>query len=102
MFNQQIHGSKRSLRSVEDFTNRMQVSHMAQMQNMFVPPATKLTLLGRLARRRRPRASCAARSCSSARRSARAVTRRLLPDNQMQDLHLERFVPGAAGDGLIK
>jgi hypothetical protein len=58
LFNQQIHGSKRSLRSVEDFTefeqrtayfngdeihaikkgmnilDRIQVSHMAQMQNM--------------------------------------------------------------------
>src|SRR4029079_665618 len=64
---QQIHGSKRSLRSVEDFTefeqrtayfngdpihamkkgfmilDRVQVSHMAQMQNMFdFPPAPKL------------------------------------------------------------
>jgi cytochrome c peroxidase len=70
---QQIHGSKRSLRSVEDFTefeqrtayfngdqihaikkgmtilDRVQVSHMAQMQNMFdFPPAPKLTLEGRL------------------------------------------------------
>jgi len=68
MFQQQIHGSKRSLRSVEDFTefeqrtayfngdqvhafkegavilDRVQVSHMAQMQNMFdFPPAPKLT-----------------------------------------------------------
>jgi len=74
MFNQQIHGSKRSLRSVEDFTefeqrtayfdgdhvtaakkgvhlpNRSdQVAMMAQMQNMFdFPPAPKLDLLGRL------------------------------------------------------
>src|SRR5438132_7324074 len=73
MFDQQIHGSKRSLRSVEDFTefeqrtayfngdeihaikqgmnilDRIQVSHMAQMQNMFdFPPAPKLTVLGRL------------------------------------------------------
>jgi cytochrome c peroxidase len=74
LFNQQIHGSKRSLRSVEDFTefeqrtayfngdqihaikkgmnilDRIQVSHMAQMQNMFdFPPAPKLdTLTGRL------------------------------------------------------
>ena len=73
LFNQQIHGSKRSLRSVEDFTefeqrtayfngdpihamkkgffelNRVQVSHMAQMQNMFdFPPAPKLNPLGRL------------------------------------------------------
>jgi cytochrome c peroxidase len=73
LFNQQIHGSKRSLRSVEDFTefeqrtayfngdaihamkkgmnilDRIPVSHMAQMQNMFdFPPAPKLNLLGRL------------------------------------------------------
>jgi cytochrome c peroxidase len=73
MFNQQIHGSKRSLRSVEDFTefeqrtayfngdptralkkgviilDRVRVSHMAQMQNMFdFPPAPKLNALGRL------------------------------------------------------
>ena len=65
--NQQIHSSKRSLRSVEDFTefeqrtayfngdeihaikkgmmilDRVQVSHMAQMQNMLdFPPAPKL------------------------------------------------------------
>src|SRR5919205_347157 len=73
MFNQQIHGSKRSLRSVEDFTefeqrtayfngdpihamkkglmilDRVQVSHMAQMQNMFdFPPAPKLNAMGKL------------------------------------------------------
>ena len=73
LFNQQIHGSKRSLRSVEDFTefeqrtayfngdpihamkkglmilDRVQVSHMAQMQNMFdFPPAPKLNVQGRL------------------------------------------------------
>jgi cytochrome c peroxidase len=73
LFNQQIHGSKRSLRSVEDFTEfeqrtayfngdsiramkkgfqeipRSLVPHMAQAQNMFdFPPAPKLNLLGRL------------------------------------------------------
>ena len=73
VFKQQIHGSKRSLRSVEDFTefeqrtayfngdpihamkkglmllDRVQVSHMAQMQNMLdFPPAPKLTPQGRL------------------------------------------------------
>jgi cytochrome c peroxidase len=74
MFNQQIHGSKRSLRSVEDFTEfeqrtayfdgdqvtaakkgvnlpdrDSQVAMMAQMQNMFdFPPAPKLNALGRL------------------------------------------------------
>jgi cytochrome c peroxidase len=74
MFNQQIHGSKRSLRSVEDFTEfeqrtayfdgdqviaakkglhlpdrASQVVMMAQMQDMFdFPPAPKLTPLGLL------------------------------------------------------
>ena len=73
LFNQRIHGSKRSLRSVEDFTefeqrtayfngdeihaikkgmnilDRIQVSHMAQMQNMFdFPPAPKLDDNGHL------------------------------------------------------
>jgi cytochrome c peroxidase len=74
MFNQQIHGSKRSLRSIEDFTEfeqrtayfdgdqvtaakkgvnlpdrASQVAMMAQMQNLFdFPPAPKLDVLGRL------------------------------------------------------
>jgi len=74
MFNQQIHGSKRSLRSVEDFTEfeqrtayfdgdhvtaakkgvnlpdrTSQVAMMAQMQNMFdFPPAPKLDRFGKL------------------------------------------------------
>src|ERR1700757_361833 len=73
MNRQHIHGSKRSLRSVEDFTefeqrtayfngdeihalkkganilDRVPVAHMAQMQNMLdFPPAPKLTLTGRL------------------------------------------------------
>ncbi len=74
MFNQQIHGSKRSLRSVEDLTEfeqrtayfdgdqvtaakkgvhlpdrTSQVALMAQMQNLFdFPPAPKLDVFGRL------------------------------------------------------
>lgn len=74
LFNQQIHGSKRSLRSVEDFTEfeqrtayfdgdhviaakkgvhlpdrSSQVAMMAQMQNMFdFPPAPKLDTFGLL------------------------------------------------------
>ncbi len=74
MYNQQIHGSKRSLRSVEDFTEFEQrtayfdgdhvtaakkginvlerggqASVMAQMQNMFdFPPAPKLNVLSKL------------------------------------------------------
>lgn len=74
MFNQQIHGSKRSLRSIEDFTEfeqrtayfdgdhviaakkgvnlpdrASQVAMMAQMQNLFdFPPAPKLDVFGML------------------------------------------------------
>ena len=74
LYNQQIHGSKRSLRSVEDFTEfeqrtayfdgdhvtaakkgvnlpdrSSQVAMMAQMQNMFdFPPAPKLNVFGKL------------------------------------------------------
>ncbi len=74
MYNQQIHGSKRSLRSIEDFTEfeqrtayfdgdhviaakkgvnlpdrASQVAMMAQMQNMFdFPPAPKLNVFGKL------------------------------------------------------
>jgi cytochrome c peroxidase len=74
MFNQQIHGSKRSLRSIEDFTEfeqrtayfdgdhviaakkgvnlpdrASQVVMMAQMQNLFdFPPAPKLNEFGKL------------------------------------------------------
>jgi cytochrome c peroxidase len=74
MFNQQIHGSKRSLRSIEDFTEfeqrtayfdgdhvtaakkgvnlpdrASQVAMMAQMQNLFdFPPAPKLNVFGEL------------------------------------------------------
>jgi cytochrome c peroxidase len=128
LFNQQIHGSKRSLRSVEDFTefeqrsayfngdpihamkkgmnilDRIQVTHMAQMQNMFdFPPAPKLTTLGRLdpekateSERRGEtlffgKAQCAA--CHPA---------PFYLDNQMHDLHLERFLKSEAGDGPIK
>src|SRR5947209_5258116 len=118
LFNQQIHGSKRSLRSVEDFTEfeqrtayfngdpihamkkgftiipRVQVTHMAQMQNMFdFPPAPKLDPLGRLDHSRATdteirgeklffgKAQCAA--CHPA---------PFYLDHQMHDLHLERFV----------
>lgn len=74
LFNQQIHGSKRSLRSIEDFTEfeqrtayfdgdhviaakkgvnlpdrASQVAMMAQMQNLFdFPPAPKLNVFGEL------------------------------------------------------
>jgi cytochrome c peroxidase len=121
LFNQQIHGSKRSLRSVEDFTefeqrtayfngdpmhamkkglmilDRVQVSHMAQMQNMFdFPPAPKLTPQGRLD---------PARATESERRGeqvffgkgqcATCHTPPFYLDHQMHDLRVERFVDEA-------
>jgi cytochrome c peroxidase len=127
LYNQQIHGSKRSLRSVEDFTEfefrtayfngdpihamkkgftiipRVQVAHMAQMQNMFdFPPAPKLSPTGRLdASRATPdelrgeqvfygKGQCA--SCHSG---------PAFLDHQMHDLRVDRFTK-EPGDGPIK
>jgi cytochrome c peroxidase len=127
LYNQQIHGSKRSLRSVEDFTEfeqrtayfngdairamkkgfqempRSIIPNMAQAQNMFdFPPAPKLNLLGRLDPRKATeserrgealffgKANCAV--CHAA---------PFYLDNQMHDLHLERFL-SEPGDGPIK
>ncbi len=118
VFAQQIHGSKRSLRSVEDFTefeqrtayfngdpiralkkgvailDRVRVSHMAQMQNMLdFPPAPKLNALGRLD---------PARATESERRGealffGKAQCSACHPppaylDQQMHDLKVERFL----------
>ena len=118
LFNQQIHGSKRSIRSVEDFTEfefrtayfngdpihamkkgftilpRVQVAHMAQLQNMLdVPPAPKLTPTGRLD---------PARATESERRGeavffgkGQCATCHVPPfylDHLMHDLRVERFV----------
>ncbi len=117
LFNQQIHASKRSLRSVEDFTefeqrtayfngdeihaikkgmnilDRIQVSHMAQMQNMLdFPPAPKLDLEGRLdpakatdAEKRGEKLFFGKAACSSCHPPPSYL------DNAMRDLHLERF-----------
>ncbi|MGH7183378.1 MAG: cytochrome B6 [Nitrospiraceae bacterium] len=127
LFNQQIHGSKRSLRSVEDFTefeqrtayfdgdsiramkkginviDRLQVAHMAQMQNMIdFPPAPKLDpMTARLDKKQATeqelqgeelffgKAGCA--TCHQ----PPAYT-----DHMMHDLKLERF--GGEADGPIK
>lgn len=127
MFNQQIHGSKRSLRSVEDFTefeqrtayfngdpihaakkgmnvlDRIPVSHMAQMQNMLdLPPAPKLNLQGRLD----PTKATESERRGEALFFAKAQCASCHPapfylDNQMHDLRIERF-SGEAPDGPIK
>lgn len=127
LFNQQIHGSKRSLRSVEDFTEfefrtayfngdpihsmkkgftiipRVQVAHMAQMQNMLdFPPAPKLGPDGRLDPNKANKAELAGEKvffekgkCGSCHFGPAFL------DHQMHDLHLERFTQ-EPGDGPIK
>lgn len=129
VFNQQIHGSKRSLRSVEDFTefeqrtayfngdqihaakkgmniiDRVQVSHMAQMQNMLdFPPAPKLHPdTGRLdpklateSELRGEKIFFGKGQCASCHPAPFYL------DNQLHDLHLERFLKDEPGDGPIK
>jgi cytochrome c peroxidase len=125
---QQIHGSKRSLRSVEDFTefeqrtayfngdqthafkkgamilDRVVVSHMAQMQNMLdFPPAPKLN---KLTMRLNP--DLASESEMRGEKlfygKAQCATCHTGPaflDHQMHDLQLERFTQ-EPGDGPIK
>ncbi|QBQ56604.1 cytochrome B6 [Nitrosococcus wardiae] len=118
MFNQQIHGSKRSLRSVEDFTEfeqrtayfdgdhvtaakkgvhlpdrTDQVSMMAQMQNMFdFPPAPKLDATGRLISEQASEEELRGERVFFGK--GKCSTCHVPPnflDNQMHDLHLGRF-----------
>ncbi|HKO29848.1 MAG TPA: hypothetical protein VJU54_01820 [Nitrospiraceae bacterium] len=127
LFNQHIHGSKRSLRSVEDFTefeqrtayfngdsiramkkgmnliDRLQVAHMAQMQNMIdFPPAPKLDpLTARLDRKQATEQELQGEELFFGK--ARCATCHQPPaytDHMMHDLKLERF--GAEADGPIK
>ncbi len=118
VYNQQIHGSKRSLRSIEDFTefeqrtayfdgdhviaakkgvhlpNRSdQVAMMAQMQNLFdFPPAPKLDLMGRLVPEKATEEELLGEQLFFGR--AKCSVCHPAPfylDNQMHDLHAERF-----------
>ena len=128
LFDQQIHGSKRSLRSVEDFTefeqrtayfngdeihaikkgmhilDRIQVTHMAQMQNMLdFPPAPKLTVTGRLdPAKATPSELAGERLFFGKAQCSVCHPAPFYLDNQMHDLHLERFLKNEAGDGPIK
>jgi len=129
VFNQQIHGSKRSLRSVEDFTefeqrtayfngdevhaikkgmnilDRIQVSHMAQMQNMFdFPPAPKLNAsTGRLDPAKAAEAELRGEKVFFGKgQCASCHVPPFYLDHQMHDLHLDRFLKDAPGDGPIK
>jgi len=115
---QQIHGSKRSLRSVEDFTefeqrtayfngdpihamkkgfvilDRVQVSHMAQMQNMFdFPPAPKLDHEGRLLRDKASESELRGEKLFFGKaRCSECHPPPFYLDHQMHDLHTERFL----------
>jgi cytochrome c peroxidase len=128
MFNQQIHGSKRSLRSVEDFTEfeqrtayfngdpihamkkgfvelpRSVIPHMAQMQNMFdFPPAPKLNTIGRLDPRKASEQELRGEKLFFGK--AQCAVCHPAPfylDHMMHDLHLERFLKDEPGDGPIK
>jgi len=117
--NQQVHGSKRSLRSVEDFTefeqrtayfngdeihaikkgmnilDRIQVSHMAQMQNMFdFPPAAKLdAATGRLIRERATESELRGEAVFFGKgQCSQCHVAPFYLDNELHDLHLERFM----------
>jgi cytochrome c peroxidase len=128
LFNQHIHGSKRSLRSVEDFTefeqrtayfngdpihamkkgmnilDRIQVTHMAQMQNMFdFPPAPKLTITGRLdPAKATPNELNGEKIFFGKGQCSVCHPAPFYLDHQMHDLHVERFLIDEAGDGPIK
>lgn len=118
LFNQQIHGSKRSLRSVEDFTefeqrtayfngdhvsadrkgshqpNRTnQVSLMAQMQNMIdFPPAPKLDPTGRLDPSKASKTELEGERVFHGKGACSAChSGPAFMDHQMHDLKLERF-----------
>ena len=119
MFNQQIHGSKRSLRSLEDFTEfeqrtayfngdhvsatrkgvhlpdrANQVAMMAQMQNIIdFPPAPKLDPFGRLdpTKARDQELAGEAIFFGKGRCAECHVAQTSFMDNNMHDLKLERF-----------
>jgi cytochrome c peroxidase len=118
LFNQQIHGSKRSLRSVEDFTQfeqrtayfngdnvsatrkganlpdrTNQVAMMAQMQNIIdFPPAPKLLPTGRLDPGRATQQELAGEQVFFGKgQCGQCHGGTSFMDQQMHDLHLERF-----------
>ena len=130
LFNQQIHGSKRSLRSVEDFTqfeqrtayfngdqvsaqrkgvnlpNRFdQVPMMAQMQNIIdFPPAPKLDPTGHLNPAKATPEELAGEQVfmGKGRCSSCHIPETAFMDNNMHDLQLERFYKvGQTQNGLV-
>ena len=130
MFNQQIHGSKRSLRSIEDFTEfeqrtayfngdhvsatrkgvhlpdrPNQVAMMAQMQNIIdFPPAPKLDPMGRLDPAKATRQELAGEKLflGKARCAECHVPATSFMDQQMHDLKAERFYRiGTSSNDLV-
>lgn len=130
LFNQQIHGSKRSLRSVEDFTQfeqrtayfngdqvsaqrkganlldrSDQVAMMAQMENIIdFPPAPKLDPLARLDRSKATPQELAGEQVFLGKgQCAQCHTPQTsFLDNNMHDLKLERFYnAGQTVNGLV-
>jgi cytochrome c peroxidase len=119
MFNQQIHGSKRSLRSIEDFTEfeqrtayfdgdhviaakkgvnlpdrASQVAMMAQMQNLFdFPPAPKLDPSGYLIPDKATEKEMMGQKVfmTKGRCAECHIPEMAYMDQQMHDLRLERF-----------
>jgi cytochrome c peroxidase len=130
LFNQQIHGSKRSLRSVEDFTQFEQrtayfngdhvsaqrkgvnlpdrfdqVPMMAQMQNIIdFPPAPKLDPTGRLDPTKATQQELAGEEVflGKGRCGECHIPQTSFLDNNMHDLKLERFYEiGQTVNGLV-
>jgi cytochrome c peroxidase len=130
VFNQQIHGSKRSLRSIEDFTEfeqrtayfngdhvsatrkgpnlpdrPNQVAMMAQMQNIIdFPPAPKLNPLGRLDPAKATAQELAGEKVFLGKGQCATchIPETSFLDNNMHDLQLERFYePGKTVNDLV-
>jgi cytochrome c peroxidase len=130
VFNQQIHGSKRSLRSIEDFTEfeqrtayfngdhvsatrkgpnlpdrPNQVAMMAQMQNIIdFPPAPKLNPLGRLDPAKATAQELAGEKVFLGKGQCATchIPQTSFLDNNMHDLQLERFYePGKTVNDLV-
>lgn len=130
MFNQQIHGSKRSLRSVEDFTEfeqrtayfngdhvsatrkgvhlpdrPNQVAMMAQMQNIIdFPPAPKLDVMGRLIPAKATAEELAGEKVFMGKGQCATchIPQMAFMDQQMHDLKVERFFkPGTVNNGQV-
>ena len=93
----------RAMKKGINILDRVRVSHMAQMQNMFdVPPTPKLNALGRLDPAKASQAELRGEKVFFGK--GQCSTCHVPPfylDNQMHDLHVERFL-NEPPDGPIK